>query len=620
MAEEQETRMVLDGGPATNTTYANLNMMPTEIMEIILHHFKIEPLPTTPYIRLGTNYTEKKQALLNMSLVSKGLHDIANCFLYHNVLIYTGEQATLLLRTLWNQPNVRQFTQHIAILRPLGGKRLASEMTRTWEQKCNDKFLAPQAIESNKVMKDKAGFPQPNLFLMGDQMLFFQRAFDYNDRLTFSEPRPLKLISAILALLEKLDDVFLHVPQHSSYAEGYKVSTSIGLFDPALQPLIPSPKTLRMHPGKNTNIFEEPAAFDPLYLQFLNIGKGTKTDDPYKGTIKRFECYSDTGNWSPLFGEIANFEEILGKLPALGQEDIDKFSVLEELRLYKSKTNSNYIYMFTMRFANLRTLHWTTSDSKVNVENSSSFVVCMGLEDALTPAANRLQRLHLEPRGTGGETLIAEPPVSLAHFCVLTYLAVDINVLLGYCHVFWREHHPDSDSDSGSNDDEMMDADDSEHKKEPGGEPELPALASLLPRSLVELVAIDRATYLGEHEDTTASRFDFYPTTTVQAYVVAQKLWELAADCPTTHPHLRTITLQTYREGGFNEDSFEGLIEAYARIGVSLSWEEFQLETQELEDGVIWSGAPEDGHGPIGILPPCEDWMGGHIPDFWPWS
>ncbi|KAI1641254.1 hypothetical protein F4809DRAFT_654757 [Biscogniauxia mediterranea] len=602
MAEEQETRMVLDGGPATNTTtFTSLSMMATEILETIIEKLEIEPLPTTPWIRLHTDYTEKKQALLNMSLVSKRMHDIANRVLYRNVLIYSGEQASLFLRTLWIQPDVREFTRHIAIIRPIGSYRLTSEMTSTWEKKCN-KFLAPQAVNSNKVMKDNAGFPQLNLAIKGPQMLDLQRRFDHTGMFSVTDPRPIKLLSAILALLEKVDDVLLDVPDYRSYNEGYRVPTSMGLFDPVLHPLIPAPKTLRMYAGRAINAVAE-LAIDPLHLQFPDIGRGTRSDNPHKGTVTRFDCYSDNGNWSPLFGEIRSCREILDKLPALRQEDIDKFSVLQDLRLYDSQTSSNYLYMFTKWFTNLRTLHWVTFHGIHPAQIDPFNNICMGLGDALNPAANRLQRLHLERRGTSGVTLQSTVPMSLAHFSVLTYLAIDANLLLGYCYEFrgrrlsFNVISSESDGDGATDISEYEDL---------GEVPNLPALASLLPRSLVELVTIDRATYLGLSTRTLSPTFFFSPVAKRYTYTIVYKLWEFVADCPTTHPHLQSITLRTFRKKAFSKDSIEELVEAYARIGVSFSWEEARLERFDSEDDAMWAGPPEDIDRRISHLTPWQ--------------
>ncbi|KAI1495132.1 hypothetical protein F5X96DRAFT_688178 [Biscogniauxia mediterranea] len=602
MAEEQETRMVLDGGPATNTTtFTSLSMMPTEIIETIVEKLKIEPLPTTPWIRLHTDYTEKKQVLLNMSLVSKRMHDIANKVLYRNVLIYSGEQASLFLRTLWIQPDVREFTRHIAILCPIGSYVLGCEMTSTWEKKCN-KFLAPQAVNSNKVMKDNAGFPQLNLAIKGPQMLNLQREFDLVDKLSITDPRPLKLLSAILALLEKVDDVLLDVPSYGSYDEGYLVPTSMGLFDPVLHPLIPAPKTLRMYAARAINGIAE-LPIDPLHLQFPDIGRGTRSDNPHKGTVTRFDCYSDNGDWSPLFGEIRSCREILDKLPALQQRDIDKFSVLQDLRLYDSKTSSNYIYMFTKRFTNLRTLHWVTSDGRHPEKIDPSDNICMGLEDALNPAANRLQRLHLERRGTSGATLQSTVPLSLAHFSVLTYLAIDANLLLGYCYEFRGRRLSFSAVTIESDDNEATDGSGYEDL---GEMPKLPTLASLLPRSLVELVTIDRATYLGLSTRTLLPTFFISPLAKIYTYTIVHKIWEFVADCPTTHPHLQTITLRTFRKTFLSKDRIEELVEAYAGIGVSFSWEWPRVEAFNPEDDAMWAGPPEDIDRRNSYLTPWE--------------
>ncbi|KAI5927137.1 hypothetical protein F4810DRAFT_723467 [Camillea tinctor] len=600
MAEEQDNRMILDGKPAPSSTntmmsWVNLNSVPTEIMEIILEPFKIEPLQTRPWNRLRRDYAEKKTVLINMSLVSKGTHDIANKFLYWNVFIYSGSQAALLLRTLWNQPNLRTYTRHVTILRPMGGNELADVLVRTWEEKCNNQLLAQRAVGCDKVMKDVDGCPQLNLAFKGPELLHLQREFDHANRLSFSDPRPLKFISAIFALLENLDDVLLHVPDYRSKNEGYQIPTQMGLFDPILHPLLPALKTLRMQVGRCINIWQEPAV-NPLYLQFMNIGRGTNPEKPTIGTVTRFECHSDNGDWSPLFGEIRNRKKILGELPALKQEEIDKFSVLEDLRLYNSKTTSNSIYIFLMRCANLWNLAWVTSDDMEPEDMDHPLENSMSLEDALNPGAERLRSLHLEPRGTNGATLRNAPSVSFAHFTVLTHLAVDINTLLGYCHVFWR-HYRDSDSEE-----ENLEDTDTED------ELEIPALASLLPISLVDLTAIDYATYLGEGPKHDPPSEGGYPPTPLHEYIMWQKLWEFVADCPTTHPNLRYITLRTFREDDFSADSFHDLAEAFEGIGVSFSWEAIVVEPLVVRDAV-WDGAPEDVWRPTPALQPWVEWM-----------
>lgn len=516
---------------------ATLQCLAPELLDSIFQYFELEPLPTDPCMEFRVKDDTRQRDLLSLCLVSKKICNSIHRILYCNVVISGGEQAVLFLRTLWTSPHLRAYPRHFMVLCGPHDEHTVDGVIVTWRE--IGRTLTSQPVDCNKVVIDAiSGHPQLNLAAKERCLAHLQREFDDFGR-TRTEEKQLarKIIDATLALLEKADDVFLYVPGGDSDDTAYNLSARSRPFDSNLHPIIRPPKTLRM---RTRGLSSHPIpTLKPLYFRFLDIGRGTKLEIPNAGTVTRLECHSDDGDWSSLFGcYMEDPEKQLGALPIVKKAELDRFAVLEDLRLYNSRTKTNDIYLFMRWCTNLRTLHWTTyrRDSVVHSYGQYKKPTQMDLIDALNPASGRLRRLHLEPWCSDVPYIAS--PMSLAHFSVLTYLAVGFESLMG---------------NSGS---------------------KRPALSSLLPRSLVDLVAIDRVTIIRSDN---SSRGTDWPSKQSD-YRPAKELQAFAVDCPTTHPNIRTVTLKVQRQEGYQGDGFANIVDTFAKVGIAFSWEDIQIE------------------------------------------
>lgn len=395
------------------------------------------PLGTPPH--LNAEFTQRRWDLFNLCLTSRALHDISAPFLYETIALTSGVSVVHLFSTVLAKQDRRAWIRSIAC--PTG---LTSGINKNLAITLWNKLVATQrgrlldsreraALKVAGLSMNHISTEERRLAVAGRQGAFTFRVneSDFCDQ----------IFAAILCLTTRLEELLLQIPQfngantngldslHAALEQGTAASdTDFLTCLRSIKIQAPPPKLPCGRYTSSVTVPRRKQAYDsdPMRLPTFEIE-----------AVQNVEFQGDDGLWFSLLRR--------GIGPWAGDSipaDLRSFRTLRSLKLYESKTSSEYLACLLGEAHSLETFHYTTRrqewrrESPLDLEESSfvpAHVATIG--EALWHIRKTVHELRLgsveREEDQGPEEYDGLEVIhNLSSFEMLTRLVIDIRWLV----------------------------------------------------------------------------------------------------------------------------------------------------------------------------------------------
>ncbi|KAI0009827.1 hypothetical protein F4779DRAFT_639927 [Xylariaceae sp. FL0662B] len=564
MADVSQMVISPNQGSDVDTTMAvSIRSFPAEILHACFSYFCPEE-PHSGNWQPNAEFSDCQTTLRNLSLASRQFTGIAQEILFRHIAITNGEQLVLLFRSLWNNTSLRKLPRSLVCTGVLTEEDFVASVSHHWNLSIpNIATGVPMNVIRAIVLAVNQDLQIPTDALWSVTGVQAPVIKDF----------PQILLGLLLAYSERLSSVNLQIPQEdvlSGLPEGatpnlepYKLLTvAVATITSALpEQVLCEMKTLRIR-GINSGIAQWVQG-DRILFPFWTLG-----------VVQHFESYGGSVIWSHLLGDQIDRRWGSTLEPWLKERRLAWFAAIEDLRLYFCRTHSTIVYDLVEKCPNLTTFHWVFNED-LWIRFSITEAEKRTINEVLMKASGKLERLYIETLKTdprGRRALIMEKISCLPSFTRLTHLWIDTLQLWGPFYGFLPTFKQIGQNHIYTS--EVID-----FMRSGTAATKVP-LSSLLPRSLVQLVVIERSL----NKDLYHPSFSSTPS---HGFYITNLLHKFADDCPLGQPNLRKFRFRLHpsfkRNDMKHEDVFEReshgsqgrvttLPQRFQDVGVEFGW------------------------------------------------